>query len=158
MSLVTPDLGLFFWMVLAFGVVAFILAKFAWRPILNALHTRENRIADALGKAEQAQSEIARLEATQRQMMADAQRERDQVVKEAQALRERILEEANRDAKEQAARYLAKAREEMQRSLEDERIKLRQEAVSLVLEATERLLRERLSNDKAHRGVSFRTH
>ncbi len=151
MSLITPDFGLFFWMVLAFGVVAFVLAKFAWRPILAALHAREGRIAEALGKAEQAQGEIVRLEAQQRQMMSDAQRDRDAVVKEAQALRARILEEASQEAREQASRYMSKAREEMQRTLEDERARLRRESVSLVLTVAERVLRERLADNQEQR-------
>ena len=54
MSLITPDFGLFFWMLIAFGLVVFVLGKFAWKPILKGLKGREDSIADALNRAKEA--------------------------------------------------------------------------------------------------------
>ena len=61
MGLVTPNPGTLFWMVIIFGLVLFILRKFAWKPILNVLREREESIANALNSAEEAKKEVAGL-------------------------------------------------------------------------------------------------
>jgi F-type H+-transporting ATPase subunit b len=61
MELVTPDIGLVFWTTLCFAILLFILRKFAWKPILEAISERERSIEDSLSKAEAAKEEMARL-------------------------------------------------------------------------------------------------
>ena len=51
MNLVTPDIGLLFWMCLSFGIVVFLLRKYAWKPILSSVQARESSIEDALNEA-----------------------------------------------------------------------------------------------------------
>ena len=63
MGLVMPNPGTIFWMLIIFGIVLFILKKFAWKPILNALKEREESIANALNSAEEAKKEVAGLKA-----------------------------------------------------------------------------------------------
>ena len=58
MELINPGIGLIFWMTLSFGIVLFILAKFAWKPILKSLHEREDTIDEALNAANQAREEM----------------------------------------------------------------------------------------------------
>ena len=91
MSLITPDFGLFFWMLIAFGLVVFVLGKFAWKPILKGLKGREDSIADALNRAKQAQEEVVQLQAKQEEMAAAAQADRDRMVDEARKTRESRL-------------------------------------------------------------------
>ena len=52
MDLITPELGLIFWTTLSFLILLFILGKFAWKPILNAVNDREDSIKDALHEAD----------------------------------------------------------------------------------------------------------
>jgi F-type H+-transporting ATPase subunit b len=61
MELVTPDIGLVFWTTVCFAILLFILRKFAWKPILEAISERERSIEDSLSKAEAAKEEMARL-------------------------------------------------------------------------------------------------
>ena len=63
MDLVTPDIGLIFWTTVSFAILYFILAKFAWKPILGAVNEREKSIKDALSAAEKAKEEMVNLKA-----------------------------------------------------------------------------------------------
>jgi F-type H+-transporting ATPase subunit b len=69
MELVSPGLGLIFWMTLAFGVVLWILAKFAWKPIMKSIHEREKSIDNALEQAEEARQEMRNLQANSEEMI-----------------------------------------------------------------------------------------
>ena len=94
MELVTPNLGTIFWMVIIFGVVAFVLKKFAWKPILNALYEREESIENALNAAEKARQEMANLKAGNEQLLAEARREKENILREAMNLKDGIISEA----------------------------------------------------------------
>ena len=63
MDLLTPELGLFFWTLIAFLAVFFILRKFAWKPILESLGEREKGIADSIATAERVKGEMSQLKA-----------------------------------------------------------------------------------------------
>ena len=76
MGLVTPNPGTIFWMLIIFGIVLFILRKFAWKPILNALKDREESIANALNSAEEAKKEVAGLKADNEKIIAEAKQEK----------------------------------------------------------------------------------
>ena len=69
MDLVTPQIGLLFWTVLIFLILVFLLAKFAWKPILNMVEERTKNIEDALNSAENAKKEMAGLKAENEQIM-----------------------------------------------------------------------------------------
>lgn len=149
MSLITPDFGLFFWMLLTFGIVAFILGRFAWKPIMKGIKAREHTIADALDKARQAQEEIASLEAKNAKMLAEAQAERNRMMEEAKALRQRIVEEAKEEARQQAQQFIENARQTMRQEELEMRRNFRQEVIDFALQATERVLREKLADKSA---------
>lgn len=144
MSLITPDFGLFFWMLFAFGILAFVLGKFAWKPILRGLRARENSIAEALSHAESAREEVKKLEARNAEMEAQALADRKRMAEETEAIREQILEEAREQAKAEATRYLASAREMMAHEEEQMRRNLREEVAKVAVEVAEKVLREKL--------------
>jgi len=77
MGFVTPDYGTIFWMVIIFGIVLFVLKKFAWTPILHALKEREESISEALNSAEKARLEVADLKANNDQILAEARKEKN---------------------------------------------------------------------------------
>src|SRR5580765_5715230 len=83
MQLLTPDLGLFFWNLVAFVIVFFILKKFAWKPILGSLKAREEGIADSLATAEKVRAEMAQLKNENEALLAKAREERAQLLREA---------------------------------------------------------------------------
>ena len=87
MGLVMPNPGTIFWMLIIFAVVVFILKKFAWKPILNALKEREESIANALNSAEEAKKEVAGLKADNEKIIAEARKEKDVILKKAKELK-----------------------------------------------------------------------
>ena len=81
MELVTPGIGLLFWMLLSFSIVLVLLKKFAWKPILNTLEEREDSIQKALISAEQARSEVAELKSQKEQILNEAKLEREKIIR-----------------------------------------------------------------------------
>ena len=107
MKLVSPEIGLIFWMSLCFILLILILKKYAWKPILKALDEREKSIENALSKAEEARSKIEEL-----------QNDQDQIIKEAKKERELILNEAKKLAEEYRTQQQKIVNEEMAQSVE----------------------------------------
>jgi len=111
MELITPGLGLIFWMTLAFLLLVFILGKFAWKPILRSLKERETSIHEALNAANQAREEMKRLKAGNEELLQEAKNERDAILNEARKIKDKILEEARQKGSEEAARIVSGAKE-----------------------------------------------
>ena len=114
MGLVMPNPGTIIWMLIIFGVVLFILKKFAWKPILNALKEREESIATALNSAEEAKKEVAGLKADNEKVIAEARREKDAILKEAKELKEKIVAEAKEKAGQEAQKTIDQARQQIE--------------------------------------------
>jgi len=110
MELVKPDIGLIFWQLLSFGIVVFILGKFAWKPILQSLHDRESSIEDALQAAENAKAEMAKLQADNEKIVAEAQKQKDELLAEARQMKDQLIAEAKKQATEEADKLIASAR------------------------------------------------
>ncbi|MCS6808781.1 MAG: F0F1 ATP synthase subunit B [Bacteroidota bacterium] len=136
--------GLIIWTVVNFTVFALILAKFAWKPLLNALHEREKSIQDSITRAEKAQADAERLIRENEAKFAQAQQEMSEIVRqgrsEAQARIQAALQEAER-VKEQK---IAEARAEIEREKQAAMQALREEVSNLVILATEKILKEKV--------------
>lgn len=91
MDLITPEVGLIFWQTIVFLVLMLILAKFAWKPILGAVRTREESINEALASAEDARKEMQNLKADNEKLLQEARAERDEILKEARQLKEKMI-------------------------------------------------------------------
>lgn len=148
MELVNPGIGLILWMSLAFLSVFFILAKFAWKPILKALKEREGAIHDALSSAENARKEMKQLQFSNEQMMAEARNDRDKILAEARKIKESILEESKAKAIEETNRILNNAREAVQAEklavLDD----LKDQLADYSLEIAKKILKNELSDPR----------
>src|SRR6516164_3608719 len=107
MELLTPDLGLLVWNLIAFLILVLILKKFAWKPILNSLKNRESGIADSLATAEKVKAEMAQLKSDNERLLAEAREERAKILKEARETKDKIIDEARERAKADAAKILA---------------------------------------------------
>ena len=94
MELIKPGIGLLFWMLLSFSIVFYILAKFAWKPIMSAIKQREKSIKEALLSADRAKAEMANLQADNEKLIAEARAERDKLMKEARLMKEQLIDEA----------------------------------------------------------------
>lgn len=140
--------GLFFWQFIILIIVIFILGKFAWKPIVEALEQREKSIDEALNKAELARQEMARLSAQNEDLMKQAREERDQILKEAKALKDNIVNEAKSQAQAEGAKLIEKARIEIENQKKAALAELKGQVSTLSLDIAERVLRTQL-DDKA---------
>jgi F-type H+-transporting ATPase subunit b len=114
MGLITPALGLLFWMTLAFLMLVFLLKKFAWIPILSMLKERETSIFEALNAATKAKEEMKQLKFSNEQLLQEAKNERDAIMNEARKIRDKLLDEARTKANEEASRIIETAKANIQ--------------------------------------------
>lgn len=110
MSLVTPDFGLLFWMVIIFGVVFFILAKFGFPVITSMVRKRSDHIEDSLKKAQEAREALENLTQEGRKIIEDARVEQGRILKEATRTRDQIIAEARQKAQEEADKIVEHAK------------------------------------------------
>jgi F-type H+-transporting ATPase subunit b len=110
MGLVTPGIGLLFWMTLSFVIVLFVLRKLAWIPILLALKEREETIQGSLDAAKQAKEDIAKLQADNQEIIRQAHQERERILKEAKDLGDKYIAEAKKIALEDVEKIKADSR------------------------------------------------
>ena len=147
-SLVEVNPGLVAWTLITFVVVIFVLSRVAWRPILGLIEEREKAIADAIDAAKRERAEAEKLLAEQKSAIADARREAAEMMKKNRDEVDRFREELMAKSKKEADELLATAR----RTIEDEKTKavaeVRAQAVDLVINATSKLLAEKLDDAK----------
>ncbi|GAA4352117.1 F0F1 ATP synthase subunit B [Hymenobacter saemangeumensis] len=149
MQIVTPEFGLIFWQLVIFLLVLFLLAKFAWKPILTSLREREESIDTALRMADEAKLEMQALKAGNEKLMAEARLERDRMLLEAQKMSEQLIETAKNRATEEGSRMITQAREAIQTEKNAALADVRNTAAQLSLDIAERILRRELADPAA---------
>ncbi|MFD1768386.1 F0F1 ATP synthase subunit B [Sphingobacterium suaedae] len=132
--------GLFFWQLIILLIVIFILGKFAWKPIVNALEEREKGISDALASAEKAKLEMARLTNENEQLLKDARAERDEILKEAKELKDKIVAEAKQEAQESGQKILEQAKREIEDQKNKALAEVKNQVSSLSLDIARKVL------------------
>ena len=146
MELVSPGIGLIFWMTLAFLAVLYILGKYAWKPIMKALKERETSISDALNAAELAKEEMKNLQFSNEQLMKEARNERDLLLAETRKIKDTILEEARQKANEEANRIINSAKESIHFEKMAAMTELKNQLAELSLEIAKKILQKELSD------------
>ena len=146
MQLVTPGIGLLFWMLVSFSLVLFVLGKYAWKPIMKGIHQREDTIEKALEAANVAKKEMLKLKAGNEQLLRDAKDERDALMRDARKLKEAILDEAREKAHEEADRIIENARENIQFEKMAAINELKNQIASISIEIAEKLIGKELEN------------
>jgi len=144
--LVLPDIGLVFWNTIAFLVLLIVLGKFAWKPILKAIHDRESGIEDTLKKADKMKAEIAAMQNENEALLAKAREERASLIKEAKEASEKMLAEAKDKAKSEYDRIVADAQAAITQQKNAAITEVKNQVGSLVVEVAEKVLRRELSN------------
>ncbi len=148
MGFVTPDYGTIFWMVIIFGIVLFILKKFAWGPILKALKDREKSISDALNSAEKARKEVAGLKASNEQIIAEARKEKDHILKEALSIKDKIVAEAKAQANAEAQKSIESARQQIEAEKTAAISEIKKQVAELSVMIAEKVIKKQLENPK----------
>ncbi|NOU18276.1 MAG: F0F1 ATP synthase subunit B [Bacteroidales bacterium] len=146
MGLITPDYGLLVWMLISFGLVLFVLKKFAWKPIMEGLKSREETISKSLRQAEEARNEIKKLQEYNEELAEKARAERELALKEAKSLRDKIVEEAKAQAQAEAQKIIEKSKMLIIQERENAQKELAQMVSKLALEITEKILRKEFSD------------
>lgn len=148
MELVTPGIGLIFWMTLSFLLLLFILKKFAWVPVLKMLKERENKIEDSLRQAEKAHEEMKQLKFSNEELLKEAKNERDNILRNAREIREKLIEDARIKANEEADRIVESAKETIKYEKLEALTDLKNQIALLSIDIAEKLIQEELSKDK----------
>ena len=146
MDLVTPELGLVFWTTISFAILFFLLAKFAWKPIMAAIDTRERSIEDALLKAEAAKDEMSRLTNENEELLKQARAERDLILKEAKKVKDQIVGDAKEAAQTEGARMIELARIEINNQKAIAMADVKNQVAALSLEIAEKVLRKQFED------------
>lgn len=145
MELVSPGIGPIFWMTISFGILLWILAKYAWKPIMKALNERETSIDEALNAAKTAKQEMEQLKFSNEELLKEAKEERDSLLKDARKIKENIIEEAKIKAKEEAEKIVELAKDSIQFEKMAAITELKNQLGSLSIEIAEKILKEELS-------------
>lgn len=146
MELITPGLGLIFWMTLAFLFLVFILGKYAWKPILQMLKERETSIHEALDSANQAREEMKQLQFSNEKLLQEAKNERDVLLNEARKIRDKLIEEARVKASEEASRIVEGAKASINNEKMAAMTELKNQLAEFSLEVAVKLLQRELSD------------
>ena len=153
MQLITPGIGLIFWTTLVFVIVFFVLAKFAWKPIMEALREREKNIEDALQAAENAKASLTNLKAESEKLLAEARKERDQMIKDAQAIAANMVSEAQAKANSEGAKILESAKAQIISEKNAAILELKSLVATTSIEIAEQIIKKELGNDQAHKDL-----
>lgn len=148
MELITPDLGLLFWMTLAFGIVFFILAKFAFPVINGMLKQREEEINTALEKAERTHQEMEKLQADNELLLAQAREERDKIIDEARQIHDKYIESAKIKANEEKERIIESAREMIEHDKMAAATEIKSQIAGFSIKVAEKILQKQLDSDE----------
>ncbi|MBP9987267.1 MAG: F0F1 ATP synthase subunit B [Bacteroidales bacterium] len=153
MGLLTPSGGLLFWMTLAFAVVFLILAKFAFPIILGSVTKRKEFIDSSLDAAKVAEQKVADLQLQSEQIIADAEKEKVAILKEAATSRDRIVADASVQAQQEASRIIAEGRRQAEAEKEAILANARGEVAMLAVQMATKILRGNLSASEAQQAL-----
>ena len=149
MSLITPDFGLLVWMVLIFGIVFFVLAKWGFPLITGMVDKRSDRIEQSIAKAREAEKSLSELSYRQEQLIEETRKEQARILKEATEARDQLLAAAKEQARDEASQMIQQARTQIAAEKESALRDIRSEVASLSVEVAEKVLREKLSSEDA---------
>ena len=146
MDLITPEIGLIFWTALTFAILFFVLKKFAWKPILGAVNTREDGIREALESAEKARLEMENLHADNERILQEARVEREAMLKDARDMKNKMIADAKDEAQVQATKMIEQAQAAIESEKKAAMAELKSHVAGLSIDIAEKVVREELSN------------
>lgn len=141
--------GLFIWQIVIFVGLIFLLKKFAWKPILDAVNEREEGIKNALLSAENARKEMQNLQADNQRILQEARAERDNMLKDARDMKEKMVADAKNEAQAQGLKMIEQAKSAIQAEKNAAMTDLKLQVSTLSLSIAEKLLKDELSNKEA---------
>ncbi len=144
--LLTPDLGLFLWTLVVFAILFLVLRKFAWKPILQTLKDREDKIEGSLQMAENARKEMELLKADNEKLLNEARAERDKILKEAKEISDTIVAQAKQKADIEGKRLIESAQDSINKEKEAAKAEIKELVAALSIEMAEKILKKKFEN------------
>jgi F-type H+-transporting ATPase subunit b len=138
--------GLFFWQTIIFIGLIFLLKKFAWKPILDAVNERETGIKNALLSAENAKKEMQNLQSDNQRILQEARLERDNMLKEAREMKEKMIADSKNEAQAQGLKMIEQAKAAIEGEKNAALAELKSHVSSLSIDIAEKLLKSELTN------------
>ena len=148
-SILTPDLGLLCWMLFAFLVVLFFLVRFGFPAITNTVEKRKQYIDESLAKAHEASERLLHIKQEGETLLQEAREQQAKIMKEAAETRDAIVEKAEEKARQESARIIAEAKQQIAFEKQEAIRDIRSQVAELSVNIAEKILREELSSDKA---------
>jgi F-type H+-transporting ATPase subunit b len=152
-GLLEPSIGLIFWTTLTFVMLLFLLGKYAWKPILKAIKTREESIQEALSSADKALNDMREMQANNERILNEARAERDNLLREARETKETMIAEAKHKAQADADRIMTSARDQIKNEKNAAVAELKNQVAILSIEIAEKILKSELSNDEKQKAL-----
>ena len=143
------SLGLFIMQTVLFLALVFLLKKFAWKPILDAVNEREEGIKNALLSAEIAKKDMQNLRSDNEKLLAEARLERDNMMKEAREIKEKMISDAKSEAQVAGQKMIEQAKATIESEKNAALAELKAQVSTLSLDIAEKLLKDELSNKEA---------
>ena len=148
-SILTPDLGLLFWMLLAFLVIFFVLAKYGFPVVTKMVEERKAYIDDSLKKAHEANEKLANIQQEGENLLKEARERQQQILTEAAQTRDAIVEKAQMKAREEGTRIITEAKAQIEAEKQNAIADIRKQVAELSVQVAEKVLRKELSTDAA---------
>lgn len=145
-SILTPDVGLMFWMLLAILVVFGLMAKFGFPVIINMVNERKNYIDESLQKAHEANERLASIEQEGERLLNEARARQAEILSQAKATSDSIVREAREKAQEEGAKMLQDAKAQIAAEKENALRDIRKTVADLSVVIAEKVVRQKLAN------------
>ena len=146
-SILTPDFGLLFWMLLAFLIVFFLMAKFGFPVITKMVEDRKNYIDESLQKAHEANERLAGIQQESERILAEARAKQAEILAQAKATGDSIVNEARNKAQADGAKLLQEAKAQIAAEKENALRDIRQTVADLSIVIAEKVVRQKLANN-----------
>jgi F-type H+-transporting ATPase subunit b len=146
MDLLIPETGTIFWSLIGFSLTFYILARFAWKPLLKALKERDNSIAQALQAAETAKKEVTQLHTASEKILAEAKAERDKILQEAREFKESLISDSRELAKKEGRKMIEEAREAIKNERAAAIQEIKKQVAELSVSISEKILLQELAD------------
>ena len=149
MDLLSIDNGMLYWNILSFLILVFVLGKFAWKPMLNAIDERESNIKNSLKEAADARLEAEKLLDEHKRILSESEHKAADMINHAKEIAKKQVDEAKNVAKEEAAKLIDQAKRDIQNQMNSALHSLREEVADLTIKATEKLINANLDEKKS---------
>ena len=146
-SVIKPDFGLLFWTTIIFALFWFLIGRFAFRPIAQALKKREDDIQNSLDEAKKAREEMANLKAENEALLAEARIERAKILKEAKEAAANFEKEEREKTKVKIQKMMGEAKNQIENQRMAAIIDIKNQIGTMAIEMSEKVLRKELKGD-----------